>query len=445
MAVFVGKFNFSKTIKKLIQIFLFVLLLTNNATAEITYKEILQDPTNLKLNLQYAKEQEEKKNYKSTIATLERLSTIYSDNLDLKLYLLSISLRIDSKERTKSILEDIKKSPKLSNELRLKIQSIDEALLKQNKRSKKDDWVRYIDIGTNFFQENNINTTSKTKTFYLSDSLSNYAADTVNKDDYQDTFIRTGAFKKLSDTSNINFNLGKTYTRQNNDKIKEKDLRSLFINYNTQFNKNFLSTYYSLNENNYIHEADSVLHSLTLENRYNLKPNQNILISGNIGIADFKTDIDFTTADTKNNQSNGFAFGYEYFFTGLHHVKIKLGSNDYNARVDSNGYENNFKTITYTNSFKSINLSLSRSINKNQYDLADSFVQANVIRDDEITTDTLSIYGNFNSLIKSYGLNFLKDIYYTYSHSKIKSESNILNYDYNKDINKFGLTKRIMF
>ena len=85
---------------------------------------------------------------------MERLSTIYSDNLDLKLYLLSISLRIDSKERTKSILEDIKKSPKLSNELRLKIQSIDEALLKQNKRSKKDDWVRYIDIGTNFFQEN---------------------------------------------------------------------------------------------------------------------------------------------------------------------------------------------------------------------------------------------------------------------------------------------------
>ena len=29
--------------------------------------------------------------------------------------------------------------------------------------------------------------------------------------------------------------------------------------------------------------------------------------------------------------------------------------------------------------------------------------------------------------------------------SEIQSESNILNYDYNKDINKFGLTKRIMF
>ena len=150
------KFTVSKIIKKLFQIFLFSFIVLNNAASEITYKEILKDPTNLELNLQYAKEQEEKKNYKSTIATLERLSTIYSDNLDLKLYLLSISLRIDSKERTKSILNDIKKSPKLTNDLRAKIETIDEALLKQSKQDKSGDWARYVDIGTNFFQENNV-------------------------------------------------------------------------------------------------------------------------------------------------------------------------------------------------------------------------------------------------------------------------------------------------
>jgi len=85
------------------------------------------------------------------------------------------------------------------------------------------------------------------------------------------------------------------------------------------------------------------------------------------------------------------------------------------------------------------------SINNNIYDKADSFIKAGVIRDDKITTDALSIYGNFDGMIKSNRLNFLKNIYYSYSHSEIQSESNILNYDYNKDINKFGLTKRIMF
>ena len=59
-----GKFNLPKTIKKLFQIFIFSFVVLNNAASEITYKEILKDPTNLELNLQYAKEQEEKKNYK---------------------------------------------------------------------------------------------------------------------------------------------------------------------------------------------------------------------------------------------------------------------------------------------------------------------------------------------------------------------------------------------
>ncbi|MDC1112841.1 hypothetical protein OAS57_00135 [Candidatus Pelagibacter sp.] len=54
------KFTVSKIIKKLFQIFLFSFIVLNNAASEITYKEILKDPTNLELNLQYAKEQEEK-------------------------------------------------------------------------------------------------------------------------------------------------------------------------------------------------------------------------------------------------------------------------------------------------------------------------------------------------------------------------------------------------
>ena len=49
------KFTVSKIIKKLFQIFLFSFIVLNNAASEITYKEILKDPTNLELNLQYAK------------------------------------------------------------------------------------------------------------------------------------------------------------------------------------------------------------------------------------------------------------------------------------------------------------------------------------------------------------------------------------------------------
>ena len=43
-------------------IFILLLALIGKSFSEITYLEILKDPTDLRLNLQYAKEQEKKKN-----------------------------------------------------------------------------------------------------------------------------------------------------------------------------------------------------------------------------------------------------------------------------------------------------------------------------------------------------------------------------------------------
>ena len=77
--------------------------------AEISLKQVLEEPSNLKLNLQYAKEQEDLGNYKSVIATLERLTSLYPENIDLKLYYLTISIRIDSTDRRFSSSEKSKK------------------------------------------------------------------------------------------------------------------------------------------------------------------------------------------------------------------------------------------------------------------------------------------------------------------------------------------------
>jgi hypothetical protein len=53
----------------------------------------------LDLNLRYAKEQEVAGRYKSTIASLERLNMLYSENTDIKLYLLSFVLKVDASVR----------------------------------------------------------------------------------------------------------------------------------------------------------------------------------------------------------------------------------------------------------------------------------------------------------------------------------------------------------
>ena len=44
--------------------------------AEITFQEILENPSDLEMNLKYATEQEELGRYKTTLATLERLTML---------------------------------------------------------------------------------------------------------------------------------------------------------------------------------------------------------------------------------------------------------------------------------------------------------------------------------------------------------------------------------
>ena len=132
--------------------------------------------------MKFAKEQESLGNYKTVIATLERLSDLYSENLDLKLYLLSISLKIDSKERTKAIIDEIKQSEKLTADIREQLNSLTQTIENQKKPRDENDWIRYVDFGVNLAEENNVNTVSNSKTLYISDSLSNYAADTIYND-----------------------------------------------------------------------------------------------------------------------------------------------------------------------------------------------------------------------------------------------------------------------
>ena len=60
------------------------------------------------LNLKYAQQQGKMGNYKQTISTLERLTMIYPENIEIKLYLLSVLVQVDSPEKANTIIEEMK-------------------------------------------------------------------------------------------------------------------------------------------------------------------------------------------------------------------------------------------------------------------------------------------------------------------------------------------------
>ena len=61
----------------------------------------LTETKDLDLNLKYAQQQGKMGNFKQTISTLERLTMLYPDNIEIKLYLLSVLVQIDSPDKAK--------------------------------------------------------------------------------------------------------------------------------------------------------------------------------------------------------------------------------------------------------------------------------------------------------------------------------------------------------
>ena len=127
--------------------------------AQVTFEQVLKNPNDLKLNLKYAKEQEDLGNFKSVISTLERLTSLYPENIDLKMYYLSISLRIDSVERTTQIIDEIKNSEQLTAEINAEIDIILQNL-NNTANANENKWNGYIDISLSHTYHTNINNLS---------------------------------------------------------------------------------------------------------------------------------------------------------------------------------------------------------------------------------------------------------------------------------------------
>ena len=125
-------------INKLIIIFF---LISSSALAEISYREILDNPTDLELNLNYAKQQEKAGNLKLTISTLERMSMLYPSNTEIKLYLLSIVVKMDSPAKLTLLVQSILSDPNTTQDTK---KLVVELLDKEQKLAEPSKWFAYL-------------------------------------------------------------------------------------------------------------------------------------------------------------------------------------------------------------------------------------------------------------------------------------------------------------
>ena len=121
--------------------------------------QILQKPNDLDLNLKYAQQQGKMGNFKQTISTLERLNMLYPDNTEIKLYLLSILVQVDSPEKANTIIEEMKLRKDLSSEDLVTLQEIEEELRDREPSL----WKFTADISAGSVFAQNVNSVSKSR------------------------------------------------------------------------------------------------------------------------------------------------------------------------------------------------------------------------------------------------------------------------------------------
>ena len=242
------------------------------------------------------------------------MTALYPENIDLKLYLLSIAVKTDSTEKVLRLVTEIRQSNEIDEKTKKRVaqvfDDINKKKINENKtearqqardivneaekdrekstKVSKSNWTFYQDFGWKTALHSNVGSISNTKTKYSSGTIVNMTG--TEGDNIETINSMLGAIYQINDNSNLNLSLGTSSSEQNRATSDENDTNSFSTSYSNFSNKNIFSASLSLTDTNSRRTADSISRSFNLNNNYNLIDNHKIL-SG------------LVLSDTKGNQN----------------------------------------------------------------------------------------------------------------------------------------------
>ena len=402
----------------------------------ITYIQILQNPNDLDLNLKYAQQQGKMGNYKQTISTLERLNMIYPDNVEIKLYLLSVLVQIDSPEKANTIIEEMK--------LRRDLQAEDLETLKEIEQELEDRepslWALRLDTGIASVWSNNVNSVSKTGLKKSSDSIDTFAS--AKHDRTGSGSMGISATRPIGEGSSLLINFSHTTADQYQDKDDDAQSYGLTFGFDTSLGNQNLSPYLIMSKTDNMTDADAFSFMYGIGGFFSVGERNSF--SYGYAFTDSKSNhnSEDDTANEGNAIGHGYTLGHDFIVNKLISTSIGLGYSDSDANVDAgNDAETYDFSLSINLAFPWAFISASSSHSFNDYKKADSSVVSDMARSDYVNTFSLGLtkaIGDFLPLIdpnRSFFINL--------SYEKVESEGNIINYDYEAESFSMSFSKSL--
>ena len=426
-------------------IFIFIFLFCKNVLAlNITYEQILDNPSDLELNLNYAKQQEKQGNLKLTLATLERLSMLYPENLDIKLYLLSILIEMDSAVKVDLMVRTMMNDPNTSNEIKKTIAGL---LLKTKEDERKNKWFAYLDLKYLETRENNISGVTKTKKLMQEDNLLDYPVvdgRSVVKNDKTSTRAASLTFgKNIDDSSSFFVNLAADVNTINKKIKGDSDILSSSLSYFKILGSHYISPYIYVNSLNYRRQEDYKSVGLGFNNTYIFNEKNNINYS--LGISDtvYNNNSKFSSANENNSNVYSSSIRHNYNFTNDKQLATKFILNRTETLKAYDTYYSAGLSLMYSQIYQIGTLRIKSTYLENEYDEKDSFISTSITRSDESLVTSLSLEGQVNQILPFVRiLNKDSSVFYSLNLKNSDVSSNIVNYDIERNFFTFSLTKR---
>ena len=432
-----------KQLLKVCLIFLFIS--ANSFAATITYKEILDNPTDLELNLNYAKQQESSGNLKLTISTLERLSMLYPSNTDIKLYLLSILIKMDSAVKVDLMVKTMMNDPNTSVETR---KLIAELLSNTGEKKKESKWFAYLDIKYSQTEEDNISGVTKSHKLLQDDSKIPYTTvDSRLVVKYDKTYTRAGSLtvgKNIDESSSLFFNLGLDINTINKKIKGDNDVVSSSVSYFKAKDKHYISPYVFWTKPNYRKQADYDTMGLGINNTYIINEKNNLNYGLSYSDTSYVQNAAFDTAADSDSGAYSSFVRYNHNLTKKTQIGTKLIWGRTESKKEFDSYDSTGINLTLSQILPFGTLKLRGTFLKNDYDEIESFVSPTIIRKDESLVAAISLEGQVVKLIPFLKRFKLDDsLFYTLNARLSDVSSNILNHDIARNYGTIGLTKRL--
>ncbi len=414
-----------------------LLLMTTSALASeknITYMQILQKPNDLDLNLKYAQQQGKMGNFKQTISTLERLTMLYPDNVEIKLYLLSVLVQVDSPEKANTIIEEMKLRRDLDPDDLETLVEIEEEL----KDREPSLWNITADLSFGALYTDNVNSVSKTRLQSESDSVVGF-----NSAKYDRTLsggLGLSATRPLGEESSLLLNVSHSTSEQYQETDDDYQSYGFTLGLDTTLGNQSLSPYLMLSKSDYQTDADSFSKMYGIGGFFSVGERNSFSYGYSYASSKGNHNSSDDTAMQTNSVAHGFTFGHDLIITEIISSSLSLGYSDTDARVDAgNDYETYDVGFGLNFAFPWAYIAVSNSYGFNDYKKEDSSVDSTKLRSDYTNTFDIMLTKAIGDIFPAIDPN--RSLFINMSYEKLISEGNILNYDYITDSFSLSFSK----